>query len=213
MSLVVFTAAYFVLACITALALGNREFVFYIVVMALLIGVITRVHRRSHLGGPLLWCLSLWGLLHMAGGLVPIPPDWPREGPHAVLYSLWLVSGWLKYDQLVHAYGFAVTTWLCWEALRNGVFLRYGIELAPATGVLVLCAAAGMGFGALNEVVEFVATLLLEETNVGGYANTGWDLIGNAVGAVAAAVVIRRHGGTLPDFTGGSGVPARWDSP
>jgi hypothetical protein len=55
---------------------------------------------------------------------------------------------------------------------------------------MVLCAAAGLGFGALNEVVEFVATLLIPETNVGGYRNTGWDLVSNLIGATTAATWI-----------------------
>lgn len=196
--LMFFTAGYFLAASASALVFGNREFVFYIVVMAVLITAIAVVHRRSVLGRPLLWCLSVWGLLHMAGGLVPIPRDWNFNGPHSVLYSWWLVPGWLRYDQLVHAYGFAVTTWLCWEALRNGLWFRHGIELRPRWGVVVLCAAGGMGFGAFNEVVEFVATLLLEETNVGGYVNTGWDLVFNLLGASLAAVLIRLRGGSPP---------------
>jgi len=63
--------------------------------------------------------------------------------------------------------------------------------LARPGGLLVLCAAAGMGFGALNEVIEFAATILVPETNVGGYMNTGWDLVSNLVGCVLAAVIIR----------------------
>jgi hypothetical protein len=47
-----------------------------------------------------------------------------------------------------------------------------------------------MGFGALNEVVEFAATQLLPDTNVGGYVNTGWDLVFNLVGSAAAALAI-----------------------
>jgi hypothetical protein len=47
-----------------------------------------------------------------------------------------------------------------------------------------------MGFGAANEVVEFLATRVLPETNVGGYENTGWDLVANTVGSLAAAVLI-----------------------
>jgi len=47
-----------------------------------------------------------------------------------------------------------------------------------------------MGLGALNEVVEFAATLLVPETNVGGYLNTGWDLVANAIGAATAALII-----------------------
>ena len=55
---------------------------------------------------------------------------------------------------------------------------------------MVLAATAGMGLGALNEVVEFAATLLVPETNVGGYLNTGWDLVANTTGATTAAVLI-----------------------
>jgi hypothetical protein len=57
--------------------------------------------------------------------------------------------------------------------------------------MLTLCAAGGMGFGALNEIVEFVAVLSVPSTNVGGYINTGWDLVSNLVGCVLAAVAIR----------------------
>jgi hypothetical protein len=40
-------------------------------------------------------------------------------------------------------------------------------------------------------VIEFTATLLVENTNVGDYNNTGWDLVSNLTGSVAAAVGIR----------------------
>jgi hypothetical protein len=57
-------------------------------------------------------------------------------------------------------------------------------------GSLILCGAASLGFGALNEVVEFVATLSIPETNVGGYENTGWDLVANLVGVALASLII-----------------------
>lgn len=47
-----------------------------------------------------------------------------------------------------------------------------------------------MGFDALNEVIEFVATLLIPNTNVGGYENTGWDLVYNLIGSTIAAAII-----------------------
>jgi hypothetical protein len=56
---------------------------------------------------------------------------------------------------------------------------------------MVISAAAGMGLGSLNEIVEFVATLTIPETNVGGYINTGWDLVANFVGATLSVVLIR----------------------
>ena len=185
-----FTAIYLAAAVMGAAFTGNGEFVFYLGVMAVLIVVIFVVHRRIQMSSALLWALSVWGLLHMAGGLVAIPPSWTHEPPNAVLYSWWIVPKLLKYDQLVHAYGFGVTTWLCYHAWRS-IVKTHGIALQPSIGVLTLCIAAGMGFGALNEIVEFIAVLSLPNTNVGGYINTGWDLVANAVGCVAAAIGLR----------------------
>lgn len=191
MPLILFTASYMLAAVAAAVLSGNGEFVFYIVVMIILIFAISIVHRRMSLTNGQLWALSVWGLLHMAGGLVPMPESWPVNGPIRVLYSLWLIPGLLKYDQIVHAYGFGVTTWLCWHAIRTCLRNRQGGVPAPSLGMLTLAAAGGMGFGALNEVVEFIATLTIPETNVGGYANTGWDLVSNLAGCCVAAIAIR----------------------
>jgi hypothetical protein len=67
----------------------------------------------------------------------------------------------------------------------------FAVELKPTFGLMVLCAAAGVGFGALNEVIEFIAVLTIPNTNVGGYENTGWDLVANLVGATVSALIIR----------------------
>jgi hypothetical protein len=188
-----FTAAYLVAATVGALGLGNQEFLFYIVVMVVLVGVIWLVHRNIGLEIATLWALSLWGLLHMAGGLLAVPESWPISGDIRVLYSLWLIPERLKYDQVVHAYGFGVATWVCWQGIRAAIRHRGG-DAVPTGGLMVLAAAGGMGLGALNEVIEFAATLLVPETNVGGYFNTGWDLVANTTGATFAAVVIWLRG-------------------
>lgn len=169
----------------------NVEFVFYIGVMIVLIGVVAFVNWRAPLTNRLLWGLSIWGLLHMAGGLIPLPEGWSYHGEHAVLYSWWIVPETLKYDQVIHAYGFGLMTILCWHVLRTGLRRADGVELRPTMGLMTLCAAAGVGFGALNEVIEFVAVLTIPNTNVGGYENTGWDLVANLVGAIVAVVLIR----------------------
>ncbi len=183
-----FTLAYLAAAVIGALTTGNAEFIIYIGIMAVLIGVIAFVHYRVRLTIATLWALTAWGALHMAGGLVPVPESWPINGDIRVLYSLWLIPEGLKYDQVIHAFGFGVTTWVCWQGLRS-VLVNFG-PARPTFGLMVLCAAAGMGFGALNEVIEFTATLLVPETNVGGYVNTGWDLVSNLTGTVIAATLI-----------------------
>ena len=75
------------------------------------------LHQRVGLNAAVFWCLSGWGVLHMAGGLLHLPDSWPTDNG-SVLYNLWLVPGRLKYDQFVHAFGFGVTTWLCWFIRR-----------------------------------------------------------------------------------------------
>ena len=189
--LIAFTALYMIVAMAGAMAQGNKEFIFYIVVMLVLIGVVALVHRTSMLTAALLWALSIWGLLHMAGGLMPLPKGWPYNGEYAVLYSWWIIPERLKYDQIVHAYGFGVTTWVCWHCLKVSLQRGFGIQPKPTFGMMVICAAAGVGFGALNEVVEFIAVLTIPNTNVGGYENTGWDLVSNVCGAVVAVLAIR----------------------
>ena len=188
-AVVAFTLLYMLAWLIATVLLQNSEFVFYFVVMCVLIVAVGLVHLRVRFHPAALWGLSLWGLAHMAGGLMPIPSSLPILGESHVLYNWWIVPGVLKYDQLVHAFGFGVVTWICWQSLQ-AAFANRGITIQPSFGLLTLCVAAGMGFGAGNEVVEFIATLTLPGTNVGGYANTGWDLVANFVGSILAAGLI-----------------------
>ncbi len=115
-----FTGLYLALSIVAAIRLGNGEFVFYIAVMLALIGLIWQVDRRLALPVAALWALSVWGFVHMAGGLVSAPASWPTNvegGSGGVLYNLWFIPHKLKYDQVVHAYGFGVTTWIWWLGL------------------------------------------------------------------------------------------------
>ena len=184
-TLVLFNALYLIAAAIGVVVTGNGEFVFYLIVMLVLLAIVVGVHLRVNFSQTVLWGLSIWGLLHMAGGLLPVPESWPINGETRVLYSLWLIPDYFKFDQFVHVFGFGVTTLVCWEGLQAIVrpYLLPGMTVKPTLGMIVLCAVAALGFGALNEVVEFAATLLVPETNVGGYVNTGWDLVSNTVGA------------------------------
>jgi hypothetical protein len=201
-----FTAAYLVASGVAAAWTGNGEFVFYLVILLILAAGVAWIDRRVRFSMGVLWCLSMWGLIHMAGGLVPVPESWPIKGDQRVVYSWWIVafqtaadgsvSYGLKYDQVTHAFGFGVIAWACWQGLLTSI--RSAIErrdheplpVQPTLGRLTLCFFAAMGFGAANEIIEFVATTL-GPTNVGGYVNTSYDLISNAVGALAAVLLIR----------------------
>ena len=193
LGIAVATLLYMAAATFVALRAGNQEFIFYIVVMLLMIGAVVAVHWRFVFPASVLAGLSVWGAMHMAGGLTPIPESWPIGGETHVLYNWNIVEipvwGWIKYDQVVHAFGYGVTTWLLWSCVVTALRERE-VVLRPTFGWLTLIVAASCGFGALNEIVEFIATRLTV-TNVGGYENTARDLIANNVGALAAAVLIR----------------------
>lgn len=179
-----FTAAYLVVATPFAIENNNVEFLFYIGVVAVLSLLVVLIHRRVNFSHAALLMLSAWGLLHMLGGLVRVPVELTDNGS-GVLYSLWIVRDWLKFDMVVHAYGFGVATWACWECART----IPGVK--PTSGILALCWLAGMGLGSLNEIVEFAATLAIPGTNVGGYVNTGWDLVANAIGSLTAVKIAK----------------------
>jgi hypothetical protein len=121
-------------------------------------------------------------LLHLSGGLLPGPDE-------AILYDQWLVPGVLKYDQLVHFVNCAALALACFVVLRR--WLRPGIALV---GPAFAAAAMACGLGAVNEVFEYLASLLFHDLDVGGYDNTGWDLVFNLAGALTMATWLALSG-------------------
>ncbi len=179
-----FTLGYIVLFTIWFLSIGNYEFIIYVVTMLALVLLVGASLGKAAYPPSMLWALSFWGLAHMAGGGVPVGD--------AVLYNLELIPlistdriFILKYDQLVHAYGFAVAAWL----LHHLLVRHFPATRGTAT-VLVYPVLASMGLGAVNEIIEFSAVLAVPDTNVGGYINTALDLCFNALGACIAVAVI-----------------------
>jgi len=184
-AVVTFTLLYLLIASLFSWRLHNWEFVFYVFVVLIIGLLVMNIHRKVQFSTGILWCLSIWGLIHMLGGLISIPETWPHDGEHLVLYSFWLIPDYLKYDHIIHGYGFGVGTWACWQALAPIV-----VGTKEYISEIILAVLAANGLGALNEIIEFFATLVIPSTNVGGYVNTGWDLVSNLVGSLAAALII-----------------------
>ncbi|MBU0719195.1 MAG: DUF2238 domain-containing protein [Planctomycetes bacterium] len=166
---------------------GNYEFVLYgAVVLVLAIWVLMK-QRTVRFDLFILWGLTLWGLLHMAGGNCYV------AGKR--LYALQLIRialppyEVLRYDHVVHLFGFGVVTLVCYHLLEPYLRERTG----RAWGLYALVVLMGTGVGAVNEILEFVAVLLVPETGVGGYENTMLDLVFNLIGGVAAAAWIARR--------------------
>ncbi|HBS28470.1 MAG TPA: hypothetical protein DEB06_03240, partial [Phycisphaerales bacterium] len=152
-ALIVFTLGYLLASAVAIVATGNREFAAYLAQMLVLIPLILWAHRGARFSRGVLWGLSVWGLLHMAGGTVPVPTRLAQLNDpaqtRAVLYSLWIIPPEvLKYDNVVHAFGFFMTTLACAQAVRR--FLAPAVR--PTLALFVVLAAAGMGFGAVNEI-------------------------------------------------------------
>jgi putative membrane protein len=188
------TRAHYVLIALNALYLvplivkfgveGNWEFLAYIGQVVALLIILMATIKKTRFPVWILTLLSVWAALHMAGGAVQV-----GDG---VLYGYRFFhlfgegdSYVLRYDQVIHFYGFFTATlaayWLMLPQLKPG--FRLGV-------VAFVAALAGMGLGALNEVIEFGAVLAVPETGVGGYYNTAIDLVANALGATLAAIIV-----------------------
>lgn len=191
----VFTLAYIAGFGAWFVAIGNFEFLWYIATLLFFVVLIAATIRRTRFPPFVLWALSIWGLAHMAGGGVHV------DG--AVLYAFQLVPiagdgefTILKYDQLVHFYGFGVTALVLWHLLQQQFPALRGTATIYCFSVL-----GSMGLGALNELIEFAAVLAFPNTNVGGYYNTALDLFFNGAGALTAAILIRLGPGRTTDGT------------
>jgi putative membrane protein len=172
--------------CVYVIALGgmalarlNYEFVIYGLVIVFFFALIVVGQRRVEFTLLVLWGLTAWGLMHMAGGTVFLGG---RRLYDILLLPIMRDVGILKYDQLVHTVGFGFATLVAYHLLRSN--LRERPVSWKTLSLIVLL--AGMGLGALNEVVEFFVTVIVPESGVGGYLNTALDLVFNTLGALLA---------------------------
>jgi uncharacterized membrane protein YjdF len=158
----------------------NYEFILYVAVIIFTLGIILKTQPTTKLSNTSLSLLSIWGLMHMSGGSLQINGD--------VLYNLILIPisetyKIFKYDQLVHAFGFGTMTLVSYELIKP-----YLKNFTQRFYLIIIASACG--FGALNEIIEFLATVISPQTNVGGYINTSLDLVFNLIGSIIACTFI-----------------------
>lgn len=176
--LLIFTLAYLIPFTYMFVSKGDGEFIWYALIVVGLFLLVIGTLPVSKFNPGIVWTLSVWALLHLAGGGVKV-----GDG---VLYGLQLIPIYngggemilLKYDQVIHAFGFGICTYIAFHFLKRYTNNPYRF------GIYAIAALAGMGFGVLNEIAEFIAVLLFKNTGVGGYVNTALDLVFNTLGAV-----------------------------
>jgi len=184
-TILLFTFLYLLTFSAFYIGAKNYEFLLYIGIIVIIFALILSSNRIFHYSNLTLWGLSLWGLLHMAGGGVMVGDT--------VLYGLILVPisstyEIFKFDQFVHIFGFGVATILMFELLKPSLKAK----ILSQKSLLFVLVMAGLGAGALNEIIEFFAVVITPETGVGGYNNTALDLVSNLIGALVASLIIKK---------------------
>lgn len=163
---------------------SNYEFVIYIGAIVFFLILIAATNSRVYYPNALLWALTAWAIMHMAGGAVYINKVRLYE---IILVPLSQNIPIFRYDQLVHIVGFGTATVTMFYVLKP--LLRPDVQRFAALTIILV--AAGLGIGALNEIVEFITGVIVPESGVGGYLNTSLDLAADLIGAILAMAVIR----------------------
>jgi len=185
--ILLFTLAYVLIYSIYYISIKNYEFLWYILVLLFFFGLIFFTLEKSKFDYLILWGLSIWGFLHMSGGGLIVNGD--------VLYNFEVIHLFnlgdtfvLKFDQIVHVFGFFVTSLLAFHLIKEQARPEVNWPL-----IYVASALISMGLGAVNEIVEFIATVSIASVNVGGYYNTALDLVANAIGASLAIFIMKKR--------------------
>ena len=162
----------------------NFEFLVYVATILLYIFLIGISLKKIKYQNSTFIFLTIWSFLHMAGGGLTV------NGTR--LYDLMLIPIFnnlqiLKYDQAVHVFGFFTATLLGFDLLKD--YLKNNKKGMTLNIILVM---VGMGFGALNEILEFLSGFFDGHEGVGGYMNTSLDLCFNFIGSVIAVFYINK---------------------
>ncbi|QQR83817.1 DUF2238 domain-containing protein [Candidatus Peregrinibacteria bacterium] len=167
------------------LSMQNYEFLLYVAVVIGGFLWILATNKKMQYSNLLLWGLTAWSFLHMSGGGIFINGD--RLYGKILLPIVSDPYFIFRYDQFVHFVGFGFATLLIYEILKP--ILKPQLKTWGALSFVLIM--AGLGLGAINEIIEFLVTTLLPQTGVGGYINTALDLVFDFLGALFGMLYIR----------------------
>jgi len=174
---------------------ANYEFIIYVGVIVFFLILIGATLNKINYTMAALVGLTVWSILHMAGGGIVV-----GEGRlyDVILIPLFENYPILRYDQVVHAWGFGTATLVSFSLLEG--HLKKPLKSSISLGIILVM--AGIGFGAFNEVLEFIVSIIVPQSGVGGYINTSLDLCANLVGAIITLFYIKiRYLKNIPSTT------------
>jgi len=170
---------------IVFLAQGNYEFIFYVAVLFLVSLALFKLDKKYNFPNYALFLFSIWLFLHLAGG------SFSLFGTR--LYDLMIFNlvgaplYILRYDQVIHFLCYFVITLLICRIVDF-----HSTKKTNKLFMIVISILAGIGVGAINEILEFLTVVFFNATGVGDYFNNALDLICNSLGAILASYLYFR---------------------
>ncbi|NQU39897.1 MAG: DUF2238 domain-containing protein [Lentisphaerae bacterium] len=166
------------------LARQNYEFIIYVGVIIFFFCLVGISIKKVNYTLASLVGLTVWAAMHLAGGGLMVGGGRLYD---VILIRLSATYPIWRYDQLVHVWGFGASTLVMFSLLSG--LLKKPAGNPVAVGIVLVM--AGLGVGALNEILEFVVSLSVPQSGVGGYINTSLDLCADLVGSVLGLLYIR----------------------
>ncbi len=180
-AVIAFSCLYLLLGGLYFIRDFNFEFVIYVAVIVAIFAGVFATLRATQFPVSMLWLLSLWGLMHVAGGAVQtidgvlfaykIYPFMDYGGDFYIL----------KYDQVVHGYLYGLVALMAYHTLRVPLQIKGHAVLVALAACMI-----SVGISGMNEIMEFLIAVTMERNGVGGYENAMLDLIFNFSGAALA---------------------------
>ncbi len=159
----------------------NYEFLLYAITVVIFIVILYATDQYFNYKKMGLWLFNFWLVLHILGGLASY------QGVR--FYDLILLDivgdpyHILRYDQFVHFYCYVVISILMWSVVD-----KITKHNASSVVVCIVTILAASSLGAVNEIIEFLAVVMLGINGVGGYINTAIDLVANLFGAITGTL-------------------------
>ncbi len=183
-AVIAFSSLYLLLGSLYFMRGLNLEFVIYVAVIVVIFASVLATLRTTQFPVWMLWLLSIWGLMHVAGGAV--------QTVDGVLfaYKMYPFMDYggdfyiLKYDQVVHFYLYALVALMSYHTLRVPLGIKSKTFL-----VMLAASMISLGISSMNEIMEFLIAVTVEQNGVGGYENAMLDFIFNFSGAFVAVVM------------------------
>jgi uncharacterized membrane protein YjdF len=157
---------------------------YYVPITVALMGLGIWLNRHLRWSTPVIWGLVAIGIGNLIGGVLLV------DGQPFYSYAL---IGELRYDKVFHAIATGVAAWAAHGPLAGRIKNPGPVGL----GFLVVLVASGAG--AVVEMIEYLGSVLFEQTSVGDYANNMLDLVANLIGALAAVVILGATGHDMAD--------------